>query len=91
MTLVKSIPLGSRFVAGATIHAAATGLLAMHGDSHLVRFALSARRDGSDVQAAGSIPVEFSTFNIQGPQNYGAVGSLADHGVAEFLLEFDPN
>ncbi len=48
--------------------------------------AISARRDGSALQVAGSIPVTLSDWGIKAPAGYGFLGSLADHGVAEFLL-----
>jgi hypothetical protein len=38
------------------------------------------------VQLAGSIPVAFRGWAIRGPKGYGLLGSLADHGIAEFLL-----
>jgi hypothetical protein len=44
------------------------------------------RYTGSTLVAVGAIPVAFSDYHIVGPQGYGAIGSLADHGVAEFLL-----
>ena len=34
----------------------------------------------------GSIPVPFGTWGIKGPKGYGAIGSLASHGIAEFRL-----
>ena len=42
--------------------------------------------DGSWTVAAGSIPVTFSAWHIKGPGGFGFLGSLADHGTAEFLL-----
>jgi hypothetical protein len=41
---------------------------------------------GSAIQVAGSIPVSFSAWGIQPPGGLGFFGSLADHGIAEFLL-----
>lgn len=35
---------------------------------------------------AGSIPILFSGWAIRGPAGYGIFGSLARHGVAEFLV-----
>jgi hypothetical protein len=32
------------------------------------------------------VPVAFTDWGIKPPQNYGPLGSLADHGLAEFLL-----
>jgi hypothetical protein len=34
----------------------------------------------------GTIRVAFTAWEIRGPAGYGFFGSLADHGVAEFLL-----
>lgn len=54
--------------------------------SHLVTVTLSGRRDGTALQAAGSIPVSFAEWGIQGPRGLGFFGSLAGQGSAEFLL-----
>jgi len=51
-----------------------------------VTVTLSARRDGTALQAAGSIPITLSRWGITEPASYGVVGSLASHGTAEFLL-----
>lgn len=51
---------------------------------------LTVRRDGADLRAAGSFPVAFSDWNIAQPKGYGLLGSLADHGTAEFLLVLTP-
>jgi hypothetical protein len=64
----------------------ATGYLPVHGASHPVTVTISARRDGPSLQAAGSIPVAFSRRGIKGPAGFGFLGSLANHGVAEFFL-----
>jgi hypothetical protein len=67
----------------------ATGLLELNGVSRPVTFTVSGRRSGTALQVAGSIPVAFSSWDITGPSGYGWLGSLADHGVAEFLLILD--
>lgn len=85
-TLSRPMALSPAFLAGATINVISTGQLAMRGTSHLVTFHLAARRDGTGLQAAGSMPVAFSGWAITGPKGYGFFGSLANHGVAEFLL-----
>jgi hypothetical protein len=51
-----------------------------------VTVSISARRDGTTMQVAGSIPVTFSAWHITGPGGFGFLASLADHGTAEFLL-----
>jgi F420H(2)-dependent quinone reductase len=43
-------------------------------------------RDAAALEVAGTIPVAFSAWDIKGPAGYGLLGSLADHGVAEFLI-----
>jgi hypothetical protein len=58
----------------------------MHGVSHPVTVTISGRRDGSALQAAGSIPVAFSDWGIKAPGGAGFLGSLANHGAAEFRL-----
>jgi polyisoprenoid-binding protein YceI len=85
-TLANPVTLGQAFTSGATITVTATGRLAMHGTSRLVTVTITGRRDGSALQAAGSIPVPFSDWDIEAPAGFGFLGSLANNGVAEFLL-----
>jgi len=85
-TLARPVTLGPRFIAGSAVTVRAPGYLAMHGTSRPVTVTLSGRRDGPALQAAGTIPVTFARWGIKGPAGFGIVGSLADHGVAEFLL-----
>jgi hypothetical protein len=47
---------------------------------------LSVRRDDTSIDVASSVPVAFADYGITGPTGYGWLGSLADHGIAEFLL-----
>jgi polyisoprenoid-binding protein YceI len=86
LTLTRPIALPEGFTTGATVTATATGELSLRGVSRPVTFTVTARRDGDTVQATGSIPVAFADWGIPSPEGYGALGSLADHGVAEFLL-----
>ena len=58
----------------------------MNGVTHLVTSTVSARRDGTALEVAGSIPVTFSDWGIKGPAGYGFFACLADHGTAEFLV-----
>ena len=85
-TLTRPVTLSPAFASGATVRVTATGLLELNGVSRPVSFTVSGRRDGTALQVAGSIPVTFSAWDIRGPSGYGLLGSLADHGVAEFLL-----
>ncbi|HEX8860825.1 MAG TPA: YceI family protein [Actinomycetes bacterium] len=85
VTLAQPITLPADLNTGATIPATATAQLALHGVTRLVTFPVTGRRNGAALEAAGSIPITFSDWAIK-PQSYGPIGSLADQGVAEFLL-----
>jgi polyisoprenoid-binding protein YceI len=86
VTLDRPAALGDTFTSGATTTVTATGRLTLHGVTRTVTAPLSLRRDGAAVEVAGSIPVRFADWAIAGPKGYGPLGSLADHGLAEFLL-----
>jgi polyisoprenoid-binding protein YceI len=85
-SLTAPVTLPAGFANGETVNLTATGQLTMNGAARPVTVALSARRDGTILQVAGSIPVAFPAWHIKGPAGFGFLGSLADHGVAEFLL-----
>jgi polyisoprenoid-binding protein YceI len=85
-TLTQPVTLGSAFTSGATITRTAPGRLTMHGLTHPVTVTITGRRDGPQLQAAGSIPVAFSRWGIKTPGGFGFLGSLANHGLAEFRL-----
>ena len=85
-TLTRPVLVGYAFASGATIKVTAIGELTMHGASHPVTVRVSGRRGGRVLQVAGSIPVPFADWGIRGPAGFGFFGSLAGHGVAEFLL-----
>ena len=86
ITLARPVTLPPGFTSGATITVRAPGRLTLRGTTRLVTVTLSARRDGTALQAAGSIPITLSRWGITEPASYGVVGSLASHGTAEFLL-----
>lgn len=85
-TLAAPVTLSPAFAAGTTTSLTAVGELVMNGTTRPVTVSISARRDGTTLQVAGSIPVTFSAWHITGPGGFGFLGSLADHGTAEFLL-----
>ncbi len=85
-TLAHPVQLGPAFVSGVTISITAIGELAMNGVAQEVHAAITSRRDGLALQAAGSIPVPFAEWGIKRPAGFGFFGSLADHGTAEFFL-----
>jgi polyisoprenoid-binding protein YceI len=80
VTLTKVITAGSGLAANQTMTVKATGLLAMHGITRPVTFEVTACYSGSLLEAAGSIPVVFSDWNVHAPL------FLQNHGLLEFLL-----
>jgi len=86
VTLTKPVTLNAAFASGTSVTERVAGLLVMHGLSRPVVVTVSGRRDGSALQVAGSIPVVFSRWDIRGPQSFGFIASLANSGIAEFLL-----
>jgi hypothetical protein len=89
ITLSHPMTLGSTFASGATITSTAVVTLSLNGVSHPAILTIQARREGSVLQAVGSIPVPFATWNIKPPAGYGIFGSLANHGTGEFSLVLD--
>jgi polyisoprenoid-binding protein YceI len=85
-TLTGPVELSQAFTSGSTLWFTATGQLAVNGSVRQVTASISARRDGTTLWLAGSIPVTFSTWGIKAPASFGFLASIADHGVAEFLL-----
>jgi len=86
VALTQPVTLEPAFTSGTTVSVNTAGTLTLHGVTRTVTVALSVRRDGTNLEVAGSVPVAFTDYNITGPKGYGGLGSLADHGVAEFLL-----
>jgi polyisoprenoid-binding protein YceI len=86
ITLARLLPLPAAFASGAVLTRTVAATLTLNGITRPVTVALSARRDGTAIEAAGSLPVAFWRFGIAGPGGYGFFGSLATDGTAEFLL-----
>jgi polyisoprenoid-binding protein YceI len=86
ITLAEPVTLSPGFDSGATISTTVRAQLTMHGVSRLVTFPVSGRRDGTELQLTGQIPVAFPAWHISGPAGFGFLGALASHGVAEFFL-----
>lgn len=86
VTLTQPVPLPAAFSSGAVITRTAPATLTLNGISRPVTVTLSARRAGTAIEAAGSLPVAFPDFRITGPGGFGFLGSLASNGTAEFLL-----
>jgi polyisoprenoid-binding protein YceI len=86
VTLTRPVPLSTVFAAGRTVTITAPAELSLRGVARPVTVTIAARRDGMALQAAGTIPVTFASWGIKQPTGSGAIGSLAGHGTAEFLL-----
>ena len=86
VTLARPFTLPAAFSSGAVITRTAAAMLTVNGAVRPVTVTLSARRDGTTIEAAGSLPVAFADFHIAGPAGYGFLGSLASRGTAEFFL-----
>lgn len=80
LILTSPIVAGSSLAINKEFRAKATGQLAMHGSTRSVTFEITARYNGSELEAVGSIPVVFSDWNIKAPS------FLQNNGVVEFLL-----
>jgi polyisoprenoid-binding protein YceI len=79
-TLTRPVVLGPGPAMNQTFRVQAAGVLTMDGITRPVTFEATARYSGSLLEAAGSIPVLFSDWNIHTPQ------FLQNHGLLEFLL-----
>jgi polyisoprenoid-binding protein YceI len=90
IALARPVVLGAAVASGGTATVDATGTLSLHGVVRTVTVPLRVRRDGAGLDVVGSFPVRFSGYRITGPAGYGPLGSLADHGTAEFLLLLRP-
>ncbi|WP_432837651.1 YceI family protein [Dactylosporangium sp. CA-092794] len=84
--LAQPAPLGTAAQSGGATTVDASGTLTLHGVTHTVTVPLALRRDGANLDVAGRLPVTFKDYGLASPEGYGPVGSLADHGTAEFLL-----
>ena len=89
ITLSQRLILGSAFASGATITSTAVAALTLNGVSHRAIVTIHARRDGSVLQAVGTIPIPFATWDIKPAPAYGIFGSLANDGTGEFSLVLD--
>ena len=85
-TLTRPVTLGAGFTTGRAVAATAIGELAMNGRVRLVTVTLTARRNGPELQAAGSLQATFARWGISRPAGFGLFGSLANEGVAQFRL-----
>ena len=84
--LTKPIDLGSLPADKTEVTYTATGDLTLHGVTKQVDAAITARRNGADIEVSGTIPVVFADYQINNPSTAGV--TTQDNGVVEFLLVF---
>lgn len=86
LRLARPVPLPAGLATGQTVTFTAPAQFTLHGVTRAVTVTLTARRDGTALQTAGSIPVTFRQWDIAQPPGFGWFGSLANRGTAEFRL-----
>jgi polyisoprenoid-binding protein YceI len=84
--LTSPIDLTTLPLNGVQLTKSATGDLMLHGVTKSVTFTLTAQRNGSQIQVAGSVPITFSDYNIANPS--GGPATTGNTGSMEFLLNF---
>jgi polyisoprenoid-binding protein YceI len=63
-----------------------TGELTLHGVTRSASVTLHAQFSTDTIELVGSIPIKLSDWHMIIPAGFRRLGSLADHGTAEFLL-----
>jgi polyisoprenoid-binding protein YceI len=86
ITLAGPVPLPAGFGTGRTVTAEFPGQLTLRGITRPVTITVSARRDGTTVEAAGSLQVASARWDITLPAGFGVLGGLSSEATAEFLL-----
>jgi polyisoprenoid-binding protein YceI len=86
ITLAGPAQLPAGFGTGRTVTAEFSGQLTLKGITRPVTITISARRDGTTVEAAGSLPVAAARWDITLPAGFGFLGGLSSEAAAEFLL-----
>jgi len=84
--LTKPIDLGNLPGDKTEVTYTATGELNLHGVTKSVDAAITARRNGANIEVSGAIPVVFADYQIDNPSSAGI--TTQDNGVVEFLLVF---
>jgi polyisoprenoid-binding protein YceI len=86
ITLAVPVRLPAGFGAGRAVTAQLPGQLTLRGVTRPVAITISARRDGAEIEAAGSIPVSSARWDITLPAGFGFLGGLSGEATGEFLL-----
>lgn len=86
-TLTSPITFSSKPASGTVVKRTVTGKLTLHGVTRTVTVSVQARWTPGEIDIAGSIPIQFSDYQITAP-NFAGFVSVDDHGTAEFSLRF---
>lgn len=86
ITLAGPARLPAGFNGGQTVTAALPGWLTLNGVTRPVTITISARRDGTAIEVAGSLPVASGRWDITLPARFSFLGGLSSQATAEFLL-----
>lgn len=84
--LTSPISVGSLPADKTDITVPAKGRLTLKGKTNDVSFELKARRNGSNLEVNGTIPVRFADYGIDNPS--GGPAQVGDDGEVEVLLVF---
>jgi polyisoprenoid-binding protein YceI len=84
-TLTSPVSLSS-VTPGDVVSATATGNLTLHGATHKVTFAVTAKRATGEIRVNGAIPIHFADYGIADPS--GGPAQVGDDGTLEFTLVF---
>jgi polyisoprenoid-binding protein YceI len=87
-TLTEPIELGTLPADRVEVTATATGDLTLRGQTRPVTFEVAARRNGTNIEINGTIPIVFEEWGIPNPSRPGI--STEDNGLLEFLLVLTP-
>lgn len=82
--LSRPIEVGTLPAADTPVDAEVTGRLTARGTTRQVTFTVQARRSGSTISVAGTIPIVFADYGISNPS--GGPAQTEDNGEVEFLL-----
>lgn len=85
-TLDAPIELGDLPADQEEIAASASGQLTLRGQTRPVSFDVTARRNRTNIEVNGTIPIVFADWGIPDPSRPGI--STEDNGLLEFLLVF---
>ena len=86
ITLAGPARLPAGFGGGQTVTVTLPGQLTLRGVTRPVTITVSARRDGTAIETAGSLSVASERWGMTLPAGFGFLGGLSSQATAEFFL-----